>query len=182
MTRRTTLMLVALLVGATSSACGSATGEPRATDGRLAFVSGRDDHGLMALEQVPVYDGPRSEHAVGQITDATLVQVIGADGTWQHVETVEGQQVEGWVNDFYLRGEVRLVGAAPSCASRIGSTPVPGGTLVTIWRAVDGQVQVEEVADPHLRGWAARDDVQELAPQGTACGEEPPDSKHHHGP
>jgi len=178
--RRTTLVAVALLVGATTSACGSSSGEPRATDGRLAMVSGRDDHGLMALENVPVYDAPRSGHSTAAITDATLVQVTEADGTWQHVQTVEGQHVEGWLDDFYLRGEVRLVGAPPSCESRIGSTVVTGGTLVTIWRAVDNQVQVEEVAAPHLRGWAARGDVQELSPQGTDCGEDPPDSKHHH--
>lgn len=182
MSRRLSLLAVAVLVAATATACGSATGESRATDGRLAFVSGRDDHGLMALEEVPVYDGPRSDHVVGQISDATLVQVIEAEGTWQHVETVQGAEVEGWLDDFYLRGEVRLVGAPPTCQSRIGSTVVPGGTLVSIWRAVDQQVQVEEVAAPHLRGWAARDDVQDLSPQGADCGEEPPDSKHHHGP
>ena len=175
---RPTLLVVALLVGAT--ACGSSSGEPRASDGRLAMVSGRDDHGLMAVETVPVYDGPRSSHVVGQIPDATLVQVTEADGTWQHVQTVEGERVDGWLDDFYLRGQVRLVGAAPTCESRIGSTGVDGGTPVTIWRAVDQQVQVEEVADPHLRGWAARADVQELPPQGTTCGEDPPDSKHHH--
>jgi hypothetical protein len=146
------------------------------------MVSGRDDHGLMAQQSIAVYDAPRSGHAVGQIGDSTLVQVTEADGTWQHVQSVEGTQVAGWLDDFYLRGELRLVGAAPSCDSRIGSTKVAGGTLVTIWRAVDNQVQVEEVAEPHLRGWAARADVQELAPQGTTCGEDPPGSTHHHGP
>jgi len=178
--RRTTLLVATLLVGAATSACGSSSGEQRASDGRLAMVSGRDDHGLMALETIPVYDAPRSGHVVGEIPDATLVQVTEADGTWQHVQTVEGEHVDGWLDDFYLRGQVRLVGAAPSCESRIGSTTVAGGTLVTVWRAVDKQVQVEEVAEPHLRGWAARDDVQELSPQGTSCGEDPPDSKHQH--
>jgi len=179
-TRISTGLVVAVLVAATTSACGADAGQERASDGRLAMVSGRDDHGLMATESIPVYDGPRSDHVIATVPDSTLVQVVAADATWQHIVSVEGEHVDGWLDDFYLRGAVRLVGAAPSCQTRIGAQPVPGGTLVTIWRAVDQQVQVEEVAEPHRRGWAARTDVQELAPQGPDCAEDPPGPTHHH--
>lgn len=189
MTRRSTrtphTLATVLLVGAVATACGNLTGDPatRATDGRLAMVSGRDDHGLLAQQTVPAYDGPRSDHVVAQIPDGTLVQVVGADHTWQHVVTVEGAHVDAWLDDFYLRGQLRLVGAPPTCASRIGGHEVQGGTLVTVWQAADSRVLVEQVTDTHVRGWAARSDVQELAPQGTDCGEDPPDSPpHHHGP
>ena len=174
------LCVGAALVAATASACGSGADQERASDGRLAMVSGRDDHGLMATEAIPVYDGPRSDQVIGTVADSTLVQVVGADASWQHIVSVEGEHVDGWLDDFYLRGEVRLVGAAPSCRARIGAEPVPGGTLVTIWRAVDQQVQVEEVAEPHRRGWAARADVQELPPQGPDCAEDPPGATHQH--
>ena len=175
--------MVALLVGATTAACGSRTGDPaaeRATDGRLAMVSGRDDHGFLAQHTVSVYDGPSSAHVVAEIPDGTLVQVTEADHTWQHVVTVEGQHVEGWLDDFYLRGQLRLVGAAPTCASRIGTDQVQGGTLVTVWRVDGSRVLVEQVAGAHERGWADRGQLQELPPQGTTCGEDPPGSPHHH--
>ena len=47
--------------------------------------------------------------------------------------TAEGaHRVTGWVDDFFLRGEVRLVGPAPSCAATLAGRPRAGGTLVVV--------------------------------------------------
>lgn len=182
MTRRLLLAVAVLLVGAATAACGTGgtTAEERPSDGRLAMVSGRDDHGLLAAETVAILDGPDSGHQVGTLADGTIVQAVGAEATWQQIRTVEGEPMEGWINDFYLRGQLRLVGPPPTCSARIGAHTVEGGTLVTIWQVNGDRVLVEGVADTHLRGWASRDDVQELPPQGTDCGEDPPGEGHTH--
>ena len=147
------------------------------------MVSGRDDHGLLAERTLALYDGPRSGHVTAEVPDATLLRVTETDGTWQHVESAEGRAVDGWIDDFYLRGELRLVGKPPTCRSRIGGVPVDGGTLVTVWRIEGRRIQVREVAGARRSGWARRADLQELAPQGMDCGEDPPDQpEHHHGP
>ena len=145
------------------------------------MVSGRDDHGLLASEKLALYDAPGSGHVVAEVRDATLLRVTETDGTWQHVVTAEGSRVAGWIDDFYLRGELRLVGKPPTCRSRIDGEPVDGGTLVTVWRIEGRRIQVREVGDDQRGGWARRADLQELPPQGTDCGEDPPDQKHHHG-
>jgi hypothetical protein len=172
----------AFLVGSLLAGCAGQAGPANDTgDGRLALLSGRDDHGFVALDQVPVYDVANGSHVVGKIHDGTLVRVVERDHMAMHVLTVEGPSVSGWVDDFYLRGEVRLVGAPPDCAAQVGSGTVVGGTLALVYAVKDGRVLVETVAakDP-LRGWALRADVQELPPQGRNCGAYPPGSKHTH--
>jgi hypothetical protein len=171
-----------LLLGLSLTGCGGAASgdaSPR-PDGRMVLVSGRDDHGLLAHERVPVYDGPASEEKVGTVPDGTLAHVTRTDGSWLHVVAAEGRPVDGWVDDFYLRGVVHLVGAAPSCEARVDGRPVTAGVQVVVHDLRDGQVLVSGVADPGVRGWASREDVQELAPQPPGCGEDPPDSPHHH--
>jgi hypothetical protein len=160
---------------------GAASGHDQARpDGRLVLVSGRDDHGLVATAQVPVYDGPGSSHRTGAVPDGTLAHVTGTDGSWLHVVTAEGRPVDGWVDDFFLRGMVHLVGAAPSCRADVDGTPVTAGLQVVVRQLRGNQVLVSGVADPAMRGWAARSDVQELGPQPPGCGEDPPGSTHHH--
>lgn len=168
-----------LLAGALLTGCaGQAAAEKDTGDGRLALLSGRDDHGLVQLDQVPLYDVANGTHVVGKVHDGTLVRVVERDRMAMHVTTVEGPSLSGWVDDFYLRGEVRLVGAAPTCASTIGDTQVEGGRQVLVYDVKGDRVLVE--ASPELRGWVARTDVQELPPQGRKCGEDPPGSKHAH--
>lgn len=180
------LAVALVLLGGGATACGSHSSEESARapgDRRLVMVSGRDDHGLLADEKVALYDGPGSGHVVAELPDATLLHVTATDGTWQHVLTAEGPSIGGWVDDFYLRGELRLVGGPPTCRSRIGGERVAGGTLVTVWKIDGRRIWVTEVADDQRSGWARRSDLQELAPQGPDCGDDPPDQpEHHHGP
>jgi hypothetical protein len=190
-TRRTTgFTAVVVLAGALLSGCaGQAAPEKDTGDGRLALLSGRDDHGEVALDMVPLYDVANGSHVVGSVHDGTLVRVVERDHTAMHVATAEGPSVSGWVDDFYLRGEAHLVGAPPDCSSTIGDQDVEGGRLVLVYEVKDHRVLVQTVpstetsgpsAPLDMRGWAPRGDLQELPPQGRKCGAYPVGSKHHH--
>ena len=177
----TTLLLGAAATGCSGGATASPTSaSPSGPADRLVLVSGRDDHGMVAVHRVPVYDAPEGAHAVGRIVDGTLARVVDTDGQWLQVTTVEGPDVTGWVDDFYLRGEVRLVGAAPSCASTVAGRVREGGTLAVVRELRRDRVRVETVTPPVVRGWASRADVQELPPQGGHCGDIPPEDRHAH--
>jgi len=180
----TSVAAAALLVGAAvvggaahedAPAAGSTVAEPR-----LVLVSGRDDHGMVVADQVPLYDAPQGSRQVASVHDGTLVEVLETDGQWLEVRAVEGPDAIGWVDDFFLRGEVRLVGAAPSCAVRLGDEMRDGGTLVVVRRLRAGRVLVETVTPPVVRAWGRRADLQELPPQGTRCGDVPPGDRHVH--
>ncbi len=148
-------------------------------DTRLVLVSGRDDHGLVAKRRVPVYDAAGSTRAVGTVADATLARVLGSDGSWLHLATVEGEPVDGWVDDFFLRGVVHLVGPEPSCRAEINGHRVVAGLQVVVRQERGGQVLVTGLTDPTVRGWTSRDSVQELGPQPPGCGDDPPESDSH---
>jgi hypothetical protein len=175
------LTAVALLGSLVSGCGGSAAGdEETRPDGRLVLVSGRDDHGQPAAETVAVYGEPAGTSPVGEIADGTLVHVSDVEGTWLRVSTAEGPAAEGWVDDYFLRGVVHLVGPAPSCRGQLGGREVDAGLQVVVSALRGGRVLVSSASDPGLRGWVVRDDVQELPPQGPACGAEPPGSPHGH--
>ena len=177
--RRAAAALSLLLVaGCGGTAAGQGHARP---DGRMVLVSGRDDHGYEVAARVPLYDAPDSTHEVGTVADGTLAHVTEIDGSWLHVVSAEGRPVvDGWVDDFDLRGVVHLVGPAPSCRASIDGSPVEAGLQVVVQQLRGNQVLVTGVADPTLRGWTTRDAVQELAPQGAGCGEDPPGGSHHH--
>lgn len=183
MTRTLPALLGAVGLGVLLSGCGGAAtgadgGRPDSPpDGRLVMVSGRDDHGLLAQETVEVYGGPADADPVGAIPDGTLVHVSDVEGTWLEVSTAEGRPVRGWVDDYFLRGVVRLVGPTPPCAVTLAGEEVPGGTPVVVSAVRGAQVLVATAADPGRRGWVARGDLQELPPQGGDCGEDPPGSR-----
>ncbi len=181
MTRAGRPAAVALVLLA-ATGCGAAHSAPADArpDGRLVLVSGRDDHGLVAEERVPVYDGPRSTHRAGTVADGTLAHVTRVEGSWLQVVTAEGPAVRGWVDDFFLRGTVHLVGAAPSCRATVDGRPVPAGLQVVVRRLRGTRVLVTWLTDPARRGWARRSDVQELGPQPPGCGADPPGSVHTH--
>ncbi len=169
-----------LLVGSAAAGCASAAtddavrhvGSSAPASGpadRLVLVSGRDDHGMVAEDQVPVYDEPEGSHVTGQVEDGTLARVLGTDGQWQRIETVEGKhRVSGWVDDFFLRGEARLVGPAPSCDATLAGERRTGGTLVVVHDLRGTRAQVETVTEPTTTGWVARSVLQELPPAGPA--------------
>ncbi len=181
MSRRWAAPVLATLVlvsgcGGAAAGDGQESGRP---DGRIVLVSGRDDHGQLAEELVAVYAGPGSSDRVGEVADGTLAHVTEIDGTWLHVVSAEGRPVDGWVDDFHLRGTVHLVGPAPTCQVSLGGRTVEAGLQVVVSQVRGGRVLVSS-ADGADRGWVERDSVQELGPQGTACGEDPPGARHTH--
>lgn len=147
---------------------------------RLVLISARDDHGMVAADQVPLYDGPDGAHRVDAVFDGTLAEVLSVDGQMLQVRTVEGPPAIGWVDDFFLRAQARLVGAAPSCRSSVAGHPREGGSLVVVRELRQGRVWVETVAPPLVQGWAPRAELQELPPQGGDCGDIPADDRHAH--
>ena len=154
---------VLLLMGGAVAGCSSAgtdaavrpAGSSASSSGpaeRLVWVSGRDDHGMVAEESVPVYDAVEGHHVLGEVPDGTLARVLATDGQWLRVRTAEGNdRVTGWVDDFFLRGEVRLVGPAPSCRAPLGGRPRAGGTLVVVRDLRGGRARVETAARAHDR-------------------------------
>ena len=186
MTRRHVPALLGLLLavsGCGGAAAGDDGGHAGSTrpDGRLVLVSGRDDHGQLAQRTLPVYDGPGSRDRVGRIADGTLAHVREIDGTWLHLVTAEGEAVEGWIDDFHLRGTLHLVGPPPSCHTFLAGRPAPLGLQVVVAGIRGGRVLVSSVADPGLRGWVDRGAVQELPPRGDGCAGEPEaDAGHGH--
>ncbi len=127
-----------------------------------------------------MYDAPEGGHRVATVHDGTL-----AGGPFRRRPVAAGPSVEGgsqigWIDDFYLRGEVRLVGAAPSCATTVAGRAREGGTLAVVRELRQDRVWVETVTPPVTKGWASRADVQELPPQGEHCGDIPPEDRHAH--
>lgn len=110
----------------------------------ILLVSGRDDHGLLAADAVDVLDEPGGR-LIGQIPDDTLVQVLGEDNEWIEVRTLEGREVEGWVNDFHLRRRVHLVGQPAACD--VGVHGVIAGPAVEVWEA-SALVELVDVHGP----------------------------------
>lgn len=176
------LLVGAAVVGGTHGPWAPAPVDAAATsvEPRLVLVSGRDDHGMVVTDDVPLYDAPEGDREVAAVHDGTLVEVLDTDGQWLQVRSVEGTPAIGWVDDFFLRGEARLVGAAPSCSVRFGGAVRDGGTLVVVRELEAGRVLVETVTPPVARAWAWRSDLQELPPQGERCGDIPPGDRHSH--
>jgi hypothetical protein len=187
--------VVLLLVGGAAAGCaadpGTTTadlaGAPAATgvapapaDTRLVLISGRDDHGMVAEEQVPLYDEVEGTRPSGSVRDGTYARVLATDGQWLKVETVEGRHATGWIDDFFLRGESRLVGPAPTCEAGLAGKRRTGGTLVVVHDLRGGRARVETVSEPSTAGWVDRELLQELPPQGPRCGDVPLDDKHAH--
>ena len=158
-----------------------AASEAPAPADRLVLISGRDDHGMVAAERVPLYTRVEGRTRAGTVADGTFARVLATDGQWLRVRTVEGRRVTGWIDDFFLRGTSRLVGPAPSCAVRLAGRTEPGGTLVVVRGTSGRRMRVETVAGRVTTGWVPRGALQELPPQGPRCGDIPPDDRHAHG-
>ncbi len=137
----------------------------------LVLVSGRDDHGELVSEDVALHSAPGSRQAVGEVRDGTLARVVRIEGTWLQVRTVEGPPVEGWVDDFYLRREVHLVGGRPTCEVSLAGRRLPAGEQALVLEVRDGRARVRLVSPGRgsASGWVPRAAVHELAPR-EGCG------------
>lgn len=118
----------------------------------IVLVSGRDDHGLVAEQTVDLRDGPDGA-VVGSVPDGTLVEVLAEESTWLRVRTLPGAPaLDGWVDDYYLRGTVHVVGDPPACP--VAAYDDSGSRVVG---ALEPSVQVS-IHDHHVidgRRWVA---------------------------
>lgn len=95
---------------------GAGAGAGDDADGAIVLVSGRDDHGLVVADELPLHASPDGAQ-VATVAGDTLVRVHETQGTWLPVSTLEGEPVEGWIDDFLARGELHVVlPGAPACA------------------------------------------------------------------
>lgn len=74
--------------------------------GVIVMVSGRDDHGHVQDQVVPLLRAPDDDTVVARVTDGSFVRVVDQRGEWMRVQTVAAPQATGWVNDYYLRSRM----------------------------------------------------------------------------
>lgn len=156
------LVAVALGTAAVAMAQDSRTAPVTRT---LLLVSGLDDHGLLELAQVPLLDRARGT-PVGAVADGTLVRVVEVAGSWHRVRSAEGPPVEGWLDDYRLRGVVHLVGASPSCRPVVTGVELEAGSQAELVSTAAGGVLVRLVSDPRVGGVVPRAAVRQLPPRG----------------
>lgn len=158
--------IASLVVLAVVTACGAPDGPGDGTR-RFVMVSGRDDHGLVASQTVPLRSAPGGGDVVGRLPDGTLAQVRDVRGTQVQVSA---SGVTGWVDDFALRGELRLAGPPPGCRVRLAGRDLPAGTRVEVLSLDEGTATVRLLDPPRTVGTLAASDIGELAPApGQAC-------------
>lgn len=147
--------------------------------GRIVLVSGRDDHGLPALAAVPLQTAPEGARTASAVPDGSLAEVTSTHGEWLQVRTLEGAPRQGWVNDYYVRGTVHLVGRAPSCRVRLGGHDHPAGQQATVEAVRPYRVLVRALHDGS-EGWVPRSHLQELPPSAVdGCAPAPVDTPLH---
>lgn len=150
--------------------------------GPVVLVSGRDDHGELASAVVAVHSAAGSTTVTGDVRDGTLARVEAVQGTWLQVRTLEGPPVQGWVDDFYLRREIHLVGPPPGCRLALDGHALPAGQQAVVLDVRARQVRVQLVGGA-TTGWAPRAAVHELAPTegcGSGAASATHTGAHHH--
>lgn len=195
MTRRLRAVLAGAAVLLAAAGTVAATGGPSVSarptapvapspatpgDGRLVLVSGRDDHGLLATERVALRDRPAAGAAIsGEVPDGTLTRVVEVHGNWLRVRAAEGPAAEGWVDDFFLRGGVHLVGPPPSCAVPFGDGTLPEGEqgVVLDLRAGRARVRINRTG---ATDWVDRALVREIVSDRCGAPERDEPAGHHH--
>ncbi len=130
-----------LLLGA----CGGDAGPQRS----VLLVSGKDDHGFPALATVELLREPEGVAVTG-VADGTLVAVRSTRGEWTEVVSLDGEQERGWVNDFYLRGTVHVVGDDPACPVPLVGEP---GALPFAELRASEQVELLDVHEVDGEAW-----------------------------
>lgn len=141
---RSAIAVVAVLAVVIGVGWGTAGGGVP-DDGPIVLVSGRDDHGLVVAGELALHDGPGGTQVATVVGD-TLVRVHEVRGTWLRVSSLEGDPVEGWIDDLLTRGELHVVlPDAPACTvptSEGGLQPSARVRVTELHVAPDGDVTV----------------------------------------
>ena len=180
-------------------ATAASSGGPERGPLPVVYLSGLDDHLLPAYDAVPVYDSPGGR-VTATAPAGSLARVNAERGEWLDV-SIPATGVRGWIADFYLRGELRVVNPqAPACPVVMRHSPggAEHGHILepsTAVRLVDlaqlegtTWVLVREVASDRL-SWVEQAALSEApgpdirrAAAGTDCAqlEAEPVIPHHH--
>ena len=169
-------LVAALVVLVAVTACGAPDGLADGTR-RVVMVSGRDDHGLVASQNVGLRSAPDGGDVIGRLPDGTLAQVRAVRGTQVQVSA---SGVTGWVDDFALRGELRLAGPPPDCRVHLAGRDLPAGTRVEVLSLYEEMAKVRLLDPPRTVGTVPASDIAELAPlPGLSCPNEGSGLTHH---
>lgn len=106
----------------------------------VAMVSGRDDHGMLQRAHIGLQASPTDTAVVGTVSDGAFVKVTRREGPWAYV-TLVGGGADGWIEDFYLRGEAVHRGPTLRRVRFLDAEPAAGGALVRVRYVDDGSVQ-----------------------------------------
>lgn len=145
-------VLAAALVGfvlVTLAAGGGAQMQRSQTSdgvGAIVMVSGRDDHGLLQLTDVPLHPQPDAATINAHIADGGFAEVLDVRGTWLRIRSVADPAAVGWIDDFYLRDRAVLHNAQQV---RFLAARMDGSVEVEV-QAVEGGGAAHWVEEGHL--------------------------------
>lgn len=146
----------------------------------VVLVSGRDDHGLVELPDVPLSTTAEGGTVAGTVPDGTPAAVLDVRGTWLRVRAAG---VTGWVDDYRLRGTVHLVGPPPGCAVTLEGVRVEPGAQAGLVAVAGDSVRVRLLDGTGRAGVVPAGQVRETAPSAQEpCGATAPapaDGHHH---
>ena len=171
------LVVLTVAAAVVAVAYGAATGAMNGWDApsaglaegtrRVVMVSGRDDHGLVATKNVALRSVPAGGDVVGHLPDGTLAQVREVRGNQVRVSA---SGLTGWVDDFVLRGELRLAGPPPGCRVSLAGLDLPAGTRVEVLSLDGATADVRLLDSPYAVGTVAASLITEMAPlPGQSC-------------
>lgn len=123
------------------------------------MVSGLDDHGLVATTMVALSSRPDLSAApsavVAQLPHGTMVHVLEQRGEWLRVQPVVAPGQAGWINDYYLRGQVLRVDTGEQV--QLVSARFDRGQVLVAVRPMSGEGPITWVAAARLREVGARE-------------------------
>lgn len=141
---------------------GEGPGAAEPVTSRALLVSGRDDHGLLAMHEVPLADQPAGSGPAGRLHDGTLVELLEVAG---RMHRVRAGDVVGWLDDEQLRSRVHLVGPPPTCAPAVGGRVLPPGEQAVLLEVVGDGARVRLVRQPDVIDVVPAAWLSEVAPR-----------------
>lgn len=144
-------MRAVLVCLASLAVAGCSVGGPSPTPdgvGAIVLVSGRDDHGLLQMAEVPLYAEPEATEITAHVRDGEFAEVLEIRGTWLRIRPVADPSSSGWIDDFFLRDRAVLHNALQVrfLAARVADA---GGVEVEV-QAVEGDAPSHWVGEDHL--------------------------------
>ena len=143
--------LLAAVVSLALAGCGGDVAPETQGSRAIVLVSGRDDHGLLQMPEVPLYAEPDSTDVAAHVRDDEFVEVLEVRGTWLRIRSIAHPAIVGWIDDFFLRDRAVLhnVQQVRFLAARVGGA----GTV---------EVQVEPIEGDGAPQWVGEDHLDEV--------------------